>query len=1271
MRWIGWIGLVASVIVGGLFAGVARAQWDGVQMLHSGAVINDGAGGAVDVDRDTMIVGVPGFDLPSKLGAGAVVVFRWQGTSWVEEARLTATDAAAGDRFGTSVSIQGNTAVVGAYLHDLPGKTDAGAVYVFQRSGTTWTQVAKLTASNSAANDNLGISVDLDGDTILAGAWLKTLLTSQQGAAYVFTRSGAGTWSQQAALSDINGTASDWFGNRVALEGDTAVIASTGDDVIFTDRGTVQIYTRSGTTWTRRAALDPGLGGVSDFFGSSVSIHNGSVAVGAPGNDVTASGNEGAVYVFTGSGATWSLQQKLTRAGAAVGEGLGNAVAIRGDTVVCGVPNFDGIVGTNQGLGVSFTRTGTTWAASEVFMPNETQAQSSFGSAIAMSDEFVAVGSSNWSRSGANFSGAAYAFRRADGVPAGTSTLTAPTPQTAASFGNRLASDGTKLVIGSYNEDGGAGADQGAVYVYKFQDETFALEQKLLPSVQQAGANFGRAIAIEGNTIIVGAPFEDDIAANAGAAYVFVFNGVSWTQQARLASQEPDAPNSFGSAVAISGDRAVVGSPGDDVVISGVSRTDVGSADSFLRTGSNWAFEREFVEAAAFGFENAGHAVVVNGDFVGVGIPNYELNTTPINRGAVRFSRWNGTSWVTLTLIQGTSANEQLGWSLASSDTLFALGTTAEQIRFWSISGPSLIERAALSNTSVPGFGQVFSLSPSRLVVGISSWLGSGRTLVYTRNLSSFSSLGAHHPGSIAPGDNLGESVVSVGTAIFAGGGGTSVPGGTDQGVVRRLRPAATLDPFAANLTANTSHGSVTDAISQAAIGASLSSEFGALARSGGFSFGTSRATLAVPTLPPMPRNQTITLTDGATLSTASGDMRLWNGILLPFGSSATLSAASLLLDLPSTVNVGANATLALTAPVAKLYGSATVFPGAALAADAVEHGGSLACFGGIVSSGSINNTIGGRISGYGDLVGSIFNSGAIDVDADMQVVGPLTNNSTGVITVFNGSLTVIGTLTNNGTIIGDVAARSPLAAERDPQGLYTGTFEDRAAQVIYAKGGIDMDSGARFQPSLGSIVRTTGSFNCGITQNLSFEMLNRTLQLNGRGGSNLEAMSRDRGQALSALNPNLAGSFPIGALKIGPGNPSQPTIVTIVDNRDNDTLGQSACEAVYVENLVIENGAVLNAPACRVYYKTITNRGTIATLPNVLRLYGPCPADLNSDGLVDDADFSIFVVQYDVLDCADVGMPSGCSADLNSDLLVDDLDFSIFVVAYDAVLCP
>jgi hypothetical protein len=1262
-----WIDLVGGLVVGSVIATAAHAQWDGVQMLHSGAVTNDGAGSAVDVNRDAMIVGVSGFDLPSKSGAGAAVIFRWQGTTWVEEARLTASDAAAGDRFGTSVAIQGNTAVVGSYLHDLPSKTDAGAVYVFQRSGTTWTQVAKLTASNSAANDNLGISVDLDGDTILAGAWFKQSLFAQQGAAYVFTRSAVGLWTQQAQLTDIGGSASDWFGNRVALEGDTAVIASPGDDVIFTDRGSVQIYTRSGTTWTRRTALDPGLGAASDFFGSSVSIHNGSVAVGAPGNDITASGNEGAAYVFTGSGATWSLQQKLTRSGAAVGDSLGGAVAIRGDTVVCGVANFDGIVGTNQGMGVSFTRSGTTWAASEIFMPNETQAQANFGSAVAMSDEFVAVGATNWSRPGANFSGAAYAFRRVDGVPAKTLTLAMPTPQTDANFANRMVAGGNRLVVGAYNEDGTAGVNQGAVYVYKFQDDCFVLEQKLLPSVQQADANFGRAIAIDGATIVVGASFENDAAPDAGAAYVYFFNGTSWVEQARIASPEPGRSNLFGDAVAISGDRIVIGAPDDDPSL----QVRAGSAHSYTRSGSVWTFERTFSATSPRSNDRYGSSVAVDGNSVLIGVPGYDLSASlGPNIGAAVFHRWDGTTWTTYSPVPGSADGDQLGAVVAANGGLFCIGSLGEYLRTAVVNGGSYSVSSNIAN-STPGFGSVVSVGPDALLVGLPTYGGAGAALVYTRSGNSVTSPVLHFGGMVEASDNLGETVAAIGSVAFAGGGGISLPGGTNQGAVRRLRSGLPLESFAVNTSGSVRYPSVASAFAAAETGATLRSEFAALARPGGFSFGTSRATLNIPVLASMSSNQAVTLTDGANLSTGSSGMTLWNRLSVPFGASATVTAGSLLLDLSSAIDVSSNATLSLTPSVSKLYGDAIIFPGAALTTNALEQGGSFAVFGGIVSASSINNTVGGRISGYGDLVGTVFNSGLIDVDADMQIVGPLTNNAGGVITVFNGSLTVIGTLSNSGTIIGDVAARSALSAERDPQGLYTGTFEDRATQTIYAKGGIDMDTGARFQPGVGTIIRTAGSFNCGITQNLSFEMLSRTLQLNGRGASNLEAMSRDRGQTLSALNPNLAGSFPIGTLKIGPGNPSQPTIVTIVDNRDNDTLGQSACEAVYVDNLVIESGAVLNAPACRVYYKTITNRGTIATLPNVLRLYGPCPADLNNDGVVDDADFSIFVVQYDVLDCADISMPAGCSADLNSDLLVDDQDFSIFVLAYDAVLCP
>ena len=161
--------------------------------------------------------------------------------------------------------------------------------------------------------------------------------------------------------------------------------------------------------------------------------------------------------------------------------------------------------------------------------------------------------------------------------------------------------------------------------------------------------------------------------------------------------------------------------------------------------------------------------------------------------------------------------------------------------------------------------------------------------------------------------------------------------------------------------------------------------------------------------------------------------------------------------------------------------------------------------------------------------------------------------------------------------------------------------------------------------------------------------------------------MSRDIGANASGLDRTIAGHYPIGTLRIGP----LPSTVRLVDIHDNDGLGQGSCEAIYVDTLQIDAGSRLINPTCKIYYNTLINNGTIDVPANVIPLSAPCPADLNNDGFVDDADFSIFVVAYDLLDCADPAMPPSCPADLNADALVDDADFQIFVVAYDAVLCP
>ena len=171
------------------------------------------------------------------------------GTTWSEQAKLTASDAAAEDEFGFTVALSGDTALVGALLHDTAAGADAGSAYVFVRSGTAWSEQAKLTASDAVASDGLGSSVALSGDTALVGAFFgDTAAVADAGSAYIFVRSGT-TWSEQAKLTASDPARSDEFGWSVALSGDTALVgAFAGDTAAGEEAGSAYVFVRIGAT---------------------------------------------------------------------------------------------------------------------------------------------------------------------------------------------------------------------------------------------------------------------------------------------------------------------------------------------------------------------------------------------------------------------------------------------------------------------------------------------------------------------------------------------------------------------------------------------------------------------------------------------------------------------------------------------------------------------------------------------------------------------------------------------------------------------------------------------------------------------------------------------------------------------------------------------------------------------------------------------------------------------------------------------------------------
>ena len=246
--------------------------------------------------------------------------------------KLIASDAAASDSFGRTVAVSGDTAVVGAYQDDDAGNV-SGSAYVFVRSGGVWIQQAKLTASDAAVADQFGYSVALSGDTAVVGAITDDHAGgSDAGSAYVFVRSGT-VWTQQAKLTASDAATVDVFGYSVALSGDTAVIGARLDDhSSLADVGSTYVFVRTGGVWSEQAkliAFDPDS---TDHFGSAVAVAGNTAVVGSNEDNNAGGADAGSAYVFVRTGGAWALQAKLTAADAAATDYFGFAVAVSSDT---------------------------------------------------------------------------------------------------------------------------------------------------------------------------------------------------------------------------------------------------------------------------------------------------------------------------------------------------------------------------------------------------------------------------------------------------------------------------------------------------------------------------------------------------------------------------------------------------------------------------------------------------------------------------------------------------------------------------------------------------------------------------------------------------------------------------------------------------------------------------------------------------------------------------------------------------------------------------
>ena len=428
---------------------------------------------------------------------------------WVQTAELTASDGAAADQFGWSVSTSGNTVVVGSPFHTVGLNLSQGTAYVFVEPPGGWTsmtQTAELAASDGAALTFFGSSVAISGDTIVVGAGGTTVNGNpHQGAAYVFVKPGNGwkNMNQNAKLTSSDGYVGDDFGASVAISGNTVVVgapyASIGSDF---QQGAAYVFVKPGGGWanmTQTAKLTSSDGAASDIFGGSVAVDGATIVVGASEASVSGNTSAGKVYAFVQPGNTWTNMTQtaeFTASDAISDDYMGTSVAINGNTVVAGSPS--------------------------------------------------------------DYSGSAYVFVEPPGGWTDTTQTAELTPSGVGSqllLGTSVAVNGSTVMAGAVAASVGGNPYEGVLYVFTEPPGGWADENqvsKLTSSDGGAGDYFGRSLSISSTTEAVGAPFHAvGLKLAQGAAYVF------------------QPLNSRPTETSLSPSSAVVGGPGFQLKVGG------------------------------------------------------------------------------------------------------------------------------------------------------------------------------------------------------------------------------------------------------------------------------------------------------------------------------------------------------------------------------------------------------------------------------------------------------------------------------------------------------------------------------------------------------------------------------------------------------------------------------------------------------------------------------------------------------------------------------
>ncbi len=617
------------------------------------------AGEAIAIDGNIAVVGDPGYEEIYENG-GAAYVLEYNGTNWNKIATLTASDPSigGGDEFGSSVAISGNTIVVGAPSSG-DGGVASGAVYVYEMPAGGWTDMTetqKLVPSDLATIDRFGIGVAISGTTIVATK--RGDGSGNIGAAYVYENSG--TWTQVDKLMPATILSTDFFGSSVALEGTTLVVGASQR----TGGGSTFIFENT-TGWNEVAELTASDRVSSDLFGISVAISGSTVVAGASRDHISGT-DEGSAYVFEKPVGGWidmTETQKLVASDVASFDYFGESVSISGSSILIGsrLSDPNGLINSGAAYVYEYNDGSSSWIEGAILTATGGVAHDNMGIGTAISGDQILIGGGS----------KLYAHTRPVGgwnTASLSSIQVTPLSNAHDSFGGIISIDGNTAVVSAIRSDNLLAGDVGGVYVLEYDGASWSIVAKLAPSDGAEDDSFGYDIAIDGTTIVVGAPFSDPSSRqNAGAVYVFEQPMGGWVdmiETQKLTHSVIDNNDQFGTSVSVSGDRVVVGAPKDD--------GSKGSVVVFQKSGT-WIEEITLEASDRISGDRLGQSVNISGTTVVSGASGDDTS-----QGSVYVFEFDG-SWSEIAKLTASDGADydSFGQSLDMVDNTIAVGAYA------------------------------------------------------------------------------------------------------------------------------------------------------------------------------------------------------------------------------------------------------------------------------------------------------------------------------------------------------------------------------------------------------------------------------------------------------------------------------------------------------------------------------------------------------------------------------------------------------------------